>query len=142
MLSLKHLFSFSAVRQMLRLYKNSQGRNSSNFLGHDFINSFWLNLTFSGRICIFFSRNQNLCSTEVRCKYYKTKKRLETLTLVGGEKKGTMHENQLYFVRRRQQLNCFMIYNSARLQKLQLSWPCGQFLWKGSLIWFCLNKCT
>ena len=33
-----------------RYYKNSQGRNPSNVLEiGDFINSFWLNLTFSGK---------------------------------------------------------------------------------------------
>ena len=47
--------------------KNSQGRNPSNFLGHfleidDFINSFWLNMTFS---CLKFSYSS---MTEKNCK--------------------------------------------------------------------------
>ena len=41
----------SSIFQKLLLYKNSQGRNPSNFSGQfleidDFINSFWFNLTF------------------------------------------------------------------------------------------------
>ena len=44
----------------LMYYKNSQGRNPSNFSGHflenvDFINSFWLNLTLI--FCFFNSRH-------------------------------------------------------------------------------------
>ena len=41
------------LKDMCPMYcKNSQGRNPSNFSGHfleidDFINSYWLNLTFS-----------------------------------------------------------------------------------------------